>query len=83
MPFSDKYCRTTAQGRRFWEAVEALICAPVQVVEGNWVWRIEGGRWVEEGGFGCPDLRPALEKARQLGHQLDMNWSIPCIPFMG
>ncbi len=50
MPISDKYCRTTAQGRHFWEAAEALICALVPIVESNWFFRMEDRRWVEEGG---------------------------------
>jgi len=82
MSFSEKYCRTTAQGRRFWEAVEALIYALVQIVESNWVFRMEERRWVEEGGRGWPDLTPALEKARQLGDQLDGGYASLCIPRM-
>jgi len=37
---------------------------------------------VEEGGRCWPDLRPALEKARQLGHQLDGGYTSLCIPSM-
>ena len=58
MPLSD-YSRTTAQGRLFWEAVEALPCALDQLVEDvndRVVTRLQL-RW--------PDLRPALAGARQ------------------
>ena len=44
--------------------------------------RMEDRRWVEEVGRGWPDLRPALEKARKLGHQLDGGYKSLRIPLM-
>lgn len=84
--FLDHYSRTTASGRRFWEAVEAMICAlrllTEEIMEGI---RSSLRRW--------PNLEPALTRATQLQRQLcngrgpdphlpSMDWTPPRLLFL-